>query len=402
MKRALLGATLALVTVASAAHADPTLTPTFVFDGDYRVDPHEVEGFDGLSFARAQMGARGDLSPTLSAAGLFDFAAGESVEVIDAWVDWHPNKQLSIAGGYLRSPLFPSARDELIERLPVPELGTMTRALWPGRSLGVSLRWRPDVAPIDVMLKVGNGSSALAGNDTNTPAADVRVDYVWGRTTTRVDYGRLDDAAERTNPWGIRAGAAAHFDNVDDRPGATGYTAGDYQFYRPAVVSGDRYVAEAHALVQYDALQLLIESGFTKEGRSATTTGDPTKPRTELTAVETYGIAGELSWMVTGDHRVAGAWPLAATSSNSWGAVELATRIERGTFGKCASAVAECTSSVETLDATVASGAVRWWMTPHVATTIAGYYYKWDAGPFDQMNVRSTWLVLARLTLSIR
>lgn len=395
----------ALVLAARTAHADsPTLTPIIVLDGDYRLDPHaDAEGFDGFDLARAQVGARGDLSSTVSAAALVDFAAGETVEIIDAWVDWHPRRSISFAAGYLRSPLFPSARDELVERLPVPELGTLVHALWPGRTIGVSARWRPDELPLDVMVKLGNGSQALSGNDTNKPAGDARVDYVWGRTTARVDYGTLRDVATRADDWGVRVGVGAHIDNVDDRPGATGYTAGGYQFYRPAVVSGNRYLAEAHALFQYDALQLLVEGGYTKEGRSATTSGDPTKPRTELTAVESYGVAGELSWMVTGDHRVAGAWPLDPALHQHWGgAVELAARLERATFGRCASATTECTTSVERLDADIASGAVRWWIRPEIAASVAGYYYKWDADPYDQPGVRSTWLALARLTLSIR
>ena len=317
-------------------------------------------------------------------------------------MSWRAVPGLELSGGYLRSPLFPSARDEFVERLPIPELGVLAHALWPGRAVGLSARWRPATLPLDIWFRAGNGSNFVSGNDTNYPAVDARVDYVLGRTRTEVNYGHVRNETTRGDLWGIRVGAAAHVDNVDDRPGATGYTASGYEFYRPAVVSGDRHVFEAHALVQYDAMQLLIEAGYTKEGRSQNVSGNPSD-RSPLTAVQSYGISSELSWMLTGDHRIAGAWPLDTKLKHELGAVEVAARVERVTFGHCATATVECTGTVEKLDANIASAAVHWCGSgPRWPPRSTGYYYAWDADPYDQPNVRSTWLVLARLTLSIR
>jgi hypothetical protein len=398
-----LAAVLLVAAAEVPAHADLSLSPTFVLDGDYRVAPHnDVETYDGFAFARAQAGARGDVSDDVTIAALFDFAAGETVTIIDAYAMWHATRELDLAGGYLRSPLFPSARDEFVERLPVPELGTVVRGLWPGRTIGASLRYRPVAAPIDVQVKLGNGSSAVGGNDTNKPAGDLRVDYVWGRTTAKVDYGRVRDGTPRPDTWGVRVGVGGHVDNVDSRPGASGFTASGYEFYRPAVVAGTRYLGEAHALVQDDAWQLLVEAGYTREGREMETNPDPTAPRTKLTSVDSYGIAGELSYMITGDHRIAGAWPLDRTLAHTLGAVEVAARVERGTFGSCATAAVECTSTVEKLDADVASAAVRWWVHPAIALSAAAYYYHWDAAAYDEPTVRSTYLLLGRMTVSFR
>jgi hypothetical protein len=71
-------------------------------------------------------------------------------------------------------------------------------------------------------------------------------------------------------------------------------------------------------------------------------------------------------------------------------------------FGNCVTATMECAMNVEQLATSSASLAVHWWIRPSVAVALAGYRYSWSADPYDQMGVRSTWLALARLTLSVR
>ncbi len=400
MNRAALAAA---IVGALAGVARAQLAPIAVIDGDYRVDPHEAEGFDGFDLARMQLGARGDLGTSLSATGLVDFANGESPTIIDAYVEWHPCRCLDLSAGYLRSPLFISARDEFVERLPVPELAATVTALWPARAVGLGARWRPDQAPIDVWARVANGANDVSGNDTNTPAFDGRIDYVVGRPTAHVSYGHLKEGS-RANDFGLRVGVGAHWDDVDDRPGAAGVTASGYQFYRPATVAGHRYVVEGHALAQYDALQLLVEGGYTREDRKGAVTADPSKPRPALDAVESYGVSAELSYMITGDHRIPGTWPRDPGRHHGTfdGALEVAGRAERVSFGHCATGAAECLTAVERLSANIASLAVRWWVRPETAVSLAAYSYHWDNDPFDQPGVRSTYLLLARLTLSIR
>ncbi len=393
MRRAALAAlACAPILVATAPAEAQTLSPTVVLEGDYRLYSHENEGFDGFAFSRLQLGAHGELGNTFYAAVLVDFVEEETPEVIDAYLNWKARPDLVLSGGYIRSPLFPSARDEYVERLAIPELSTVVGALWPGRSVGLAAHYSPEFLPIEAWARVGNGApDSLVTNDTDTPSADLRVDFVLGRPHAGM---------KRDFPWGLRVGIGGHVDRVDTRHGVTGTTASGYEFYLPATVSGNREVIEAHLLAQYESLQLDVEGGFAQEGRAKTVSGDPSTPREVLTAVQSDGISAELAWMITGDHRVAGTWPMQANDDH--GAVEVAARFESLALGRCAQATTECTTAVQAMDATVESAAVRWWFTPWAGASLAGYHYGYSADPFNQPGVRQSWLGLARLTLSLR
>ena len=210
MKRTI--AALAISSFAATAHAD-SLSPTLVFDGDYRLNAHtEVEGFDGLALARMQAGARADLTPDITTAGLVDFASGESPTIVDAFVSWR-NRGSRLSGGYLRSPLFPSARDEFVEQLPIPEepQRARPRRCGPGRAVRTVHALAPgDAAAGHLVSRRQRIGDFVSGNDTNYPAIDARVDYVIRRTRTEVNYGHDAQQKPRAATCGESGSVPAH------------------------------------------------------------------------------------------------------------------------------------------------------------------------------------------------
>ena len=46
--------------------------------------------------------------------------------------------------------------------------------------------------------------------------------------------------------------------------------------------------------------------------------------------------------------------------------------------------------------------AVRWWATGYLALALAGYHQHYDQGPLEEPDTHSSWLLLARATVSFR
>ncbi len=353
--------------------------PLLVGEIDYRVHSHQVEGEQGFALGRLRLGLDARPTPWLQAVGTIDWAL-EKPAVVDAVVVLSPADSVRVRLGFGKTPLFASARDVNIQALSIPELSLPVRAMWPGRDLGLEVQWAPRWLPLEGWVRVGNGSRSPLGNDNTAPALDARVDGLLGR-----------------DAWGLRVGAGVHAESAFDRAGIGGTTATGFLFYRPVPVSGGRWVAEAHALSWYGPLRLLVEAGGAREPRSRDTDGNPQTPREALPAIGARGASVEASWMVRGVRPHGRDWPEGPPGEGgTWGggAVELTARAEWLAVGLGA-------ADVTPGGARGGSAAIRWWTTPFLAVTAAGYWLRYDAPPLESPDRRDSWLVLSRVTVNL-
>ncbi|MBK8256179.1 MAG: hypothetical protein IPK82_26355 [Polyangiaceae bacterium] len=359
--------------------------PLFLSETDLRFDaPDRIEGEDGFALVRARLGARIDVGSWLSGVAQAEWAR-EKPALLDAYTELRPLKWLAIRVGASKTPLFAGARDEWVANLPIPERSMVVNAFWPGRDLGAELHLLPTPnLPIEAWVRAGNGSGAVLGNDNSDFAMDMRLDVALGRAIPTVGKNVF---------WGVRFGAGLHVDSVEDRPGVAGTTAGAFTFYRPPTVSGGRRVVEAHAVTWVGPVRVSGEFAFALESRGKDTDGNPDTPRVPLIATRSSGGGAEVAWMITGQRRVPGAWPV-DTPWNQWdfGALELAARVERLDLGVGA-------PDVTAGGATSGAVALRWWATNYAALSAAFYGYLYDRPPIEEPDRKDSWVTLLRLTL---
>ncbi len=370
--------------LASASAAAQTVTPVAIAELDYRRYAHEVEGFDGFSLARARLGLKAQLTPTLRAMIWGEWVLRETPYVLDAFVAWRFAPSWELTVGLSRSVLFQTGRIDAQEMLPIPERSTLVRALWPNRTLGVELWHHSTSLPLDAWLRIGNGTGTLYGNDTTLPTGEARVDFVLGRTR---------DGEHRDDRYGLRVGVGGSFGTVFDRAGIGLRTVSGFVFDRAPVVSGTRWLAEAHLLGNAGPVQLLVEAGFARESRERDDDGNAATPRVALPAVESGGVSTELSWMIVGAHRAPRVWP--GSGDRRWGAIEVAGRYER-IYTHAAAA------DVDPSGAHVGAASVRWWAPRWVTVGVAGYAYAYDRPPVEEPGETSSWVVMMRAGLSLR
>ncbi|APR77662.1 Hypothetical protein A7982_03009 [Minicystis rosea] len=360
--------------------------PIFVGEIDYRLHSiPDIEGESGFAANRLRLGARMGVSTWFSAAAQIELVNREHPVILDAMVAVRPTPAWEISFGASKTPLFSSARDEAIWALPVPELSMVARAFWPQYDVGLEVHRLPTPRlPIEGWLRIGNGSGSALGNDNRDYALDARLDVALGRARVGVPA---------TVPFGLRFGSGFHAELAEDRLGVGGTTPAGFAFYRPATVSGPRYLAESHLVAYAGPIKLTIEAALAKEGRTADTDGNPATPRAPQAPVLSKGGVVELGWMIFGPHRRHGAWPVdAAIGTWDWGGLELGVRAERLVLGRGA-------RDVQPGGATAGSAAIRWWTTSFLAASLAGYYTHYDAAPIEEPDRRSSWLGLFRVTV---
>ena len=368
------------------AQADPVVQPIAVLEADYRQTRDDFEGFGGFALAHVQLGLAVSMTDSVQAMGTLAYV-GEGINLSDTGVLVAPHPDLTISAGYFKSPLFSSAHDQFSERLAVPDLPMVVQALWPGRDLGVDAHWAPSVWPVEAWLRVGNGFDSSTGNDNSSVALSGRVDLA---------LGRAHASADPRETYGLRLGAGAHWDpKVDDRAAVTGKTATGFVFWRAPTVSESRTVLEGHALAQAGPVQASLEGGMAVEARSLDTDGNPSTPRVAQPALTAWGLAGELAWMVTGEHRSGADWPGGKPDATRLGALEVAARLERLKLGTGA-------ADVQSSGAWSASAAMRYWTRARLALSLAAYAYRFDVAPLETPGNTLTWLALARVTFSLR
>ncbi|RKH68540.1 hypothetical protein [Corallococcus llansteffanensis] len=376
MSRPLPFLALALVAAPAARAEGPRIVPTLVGEVDYRVHVDDLEGHNGFNLARFRLGARGEPVSWLSAVGTAEWAQ-EKPAIIDAYVDLTVIQGLRLSLGYAKTPLFPTARDQSIETLPVPELSLVTSAFWPRRDLGLEAQWMPTTLPLEGWLRVGNGSGSPLGNDNPQPSVDARLDVHAG---------------------GVRVGAGAHVEDAFDRPGIGGRLPQGFLFYRAPPVSGYRTVTEAHGRLDAGGVRVDVQAAAAWEHRSRDTDGNPATPRESLPTMSSQGLGVEASWVLRGKPREGAQWPQALAGVGSEGipsgSLEVAARFERLWLGR---------SAADVVPGGATGGAVsfHWWVTGFLGVGVAGYVDHYDTPPVEEPTRDWTYLALLRTTVSL-
>jgi phosphate-selective porin OprO and OprP len=403
---ALAGILLATAGVASRAHGDelgpnapsrsegidwPALvSPYFMMETDALVHSAEVEGENGFAIRRLRLGLDAHPLPWLRAVGIVEYAAAvePNVHIWEGYVDVNPWEPLHLSFGFRRTPLFHIAKDELFEAMSVPELPLAVRSFWPGVDLGLEAHYVPTRVPVEAWARVGNGSATPLGNNTDKLAFEGRVDLVLGRP-------RSPSRARET--FGLRLGAGGHVGTLENESGVEGSTAGDYVFYRPAVVNGLQSIVEAHVALWAGRATLDVEAGRVIEQRGTNATGSTTTPLTLLPSAQSWGGFVELAYMVWGTPRVPGGWPTSGpwNASLASGGVEIAGRFDYVALDQDAPGIVPG-------GAKGGEAALRWWVTSFLAVGVAGYYLRYDVGPVEEPTQKNSWLGLTRLTFSWR
>lgn len=341
----------------------------------------EAEGEAGFRLTRLYLGADAPLG-SARLLGVVNFA-GEHPAVLDASVGLDLGGPWSVVAGYGKTPLFASARDQSVETTPLPELSLSTRALWPGRDLGVELRVADPDLPVAVRARVGNGSGSPLGNDNPMLAADLRLDTSWGRAR---------QGAERAEAWGLLVGVGLHAEVAEDRLGATGETLSGFTFWRAPTISGPVWLGEAHAVGLVGPVQAIVEGGWLREGRSEDTDGDPDTAREALEPVVSAGGSAELAWMMTGQHRQPGGWP--ALGEDRLG-VEIAARGSRLMLGRG-------TEAIDDGGAWSGEAGARLWSPLGLALGLAGGVTAYDTPPLEEPEATLGWTAMLRVTGRVR
>ncbi len=365
----------------------PRIDPVVIGEFDLRLHSakDEAEGNDGFAMRRIDLGAYAILANWATVLADVEFANREGPIILDAFLSLRPLPWLEVNLGPTKTPLFSSAHDELTWMLPVPELPMSVQALWPGRDAGVEAHVLPsERLPLEAWFRVGNGSGAALGNDNSDFAVDGRLD---------VALGRARPGARASLPWGLRLGSGIHAKSVFDRPGVAGETADAFEFYRPVTVSGPETIAEAHAVLFAGPFKITAEGGQAHQSRAEDAAGSATGPVKSLPSVRSRGGYVEAAWMITGQHRVHGAWPVSnSIRSFLGGGVEVAARVDRLDLDRGA-------SDVVGGGGTMIGFSARWWATRFFALAVAGYHTQFDAPPVEEPTTVGTWLAISRLTI---
>jgi phosphate-selective porin OprO/OprP len=388
--RACLGAICVAAWVAApvAARADGALpvVPVLLGQFDFQGHPSWAEGGNGFSLTRMRLGAYSQPAPWVFAIAMVDFAdSDQKPQLKDAYAAVQPVDGLRLAVGYIKNPIFESARNEMDGTTPMPELSMPVAGLWPGRDLSFDVHYFPRRLPFEAWAHVGNGSESFLVNDNERLAYSVRLDAVAGRAHV---------GAPRSTPLGLRVGFGAHLDDTYDRDGVEGRIVNGYVFYQPPIVSGDRVILEAHALGYAGPVRALVEVGAAQESRLGDNSGNPSLPRPSLDPSVSRGGAAEVAWMVTGQHRLPGVWPVEGPAwPMSWQkvGVEVAARVERLDLAR------------ETRDVTAGGGtggalAATVWIGPLLSLAVAGYVYHYDVSSIEEPGTTSSWLLQSRAT----
>lgn len=345
-------------------------------EGVYR--PNEAEGESGLEVRRALLGMRWAPAPWAEVVSTINAVAVKPVPLLwDAHVILSHRSGLKAEVGHGQTPLFPSVQQPR-DTHPIPELSLTTAAFWPGRDTGLQLQLTNPHLPVEAWLRVGNGSGSPSGNDNPHLSADGRLDLVAGRA--RAPQGRA-------TPLGLRLGVGGHTEDAEDRAGITGTLPTGFVFWRAPTIHGPVQIAEGHLVALAGPLQLTAEGALAQESRARDTDGNPTTPREDLDAVRSQGGCLEVAWMLTGQQRLPGAWPLAGEAPG----LELSVRVERLSLGQGAEDVAPS-------GATSAEGALHLWLPEGIGAALWGGAARYDAAPLETPNSTSSWFLAARLS----
>lgn len=334
--------------------------------------PNEEEGNTGFAVRRMLLGVAWRPDGPFEGEASVNAVGDHGPTLWDATIGWR-NGPLSVHLGYAQAPQFPTVH-QTRDSGPLPELSLTAAAFWPGRDTGVEVRLAGTELPIDVRARVGNGSDSPLGNDNPMPSADGRADLVLGRA-------RSSDASDVA---GLRVGVGGHLEEAMDGPGIAGTLPTGFTFWRPPTVSGRVAMGEAHLIGSLGSVAWTTEAALSVEGRSIDDDGDPDTDRVRLDPVRAYGGTTELAWMVTGQRRVPGAWPVVDGLG-----VEVATRASRLVLGRGADDVAPGGAAL------IEAAAHLWWPSG-VGASLTGAWASYDEPPLEAPDVSRTGFVAVR------
>jgi phosphate-selective porin OprO/OprP len=356
--------------------------PTLLAELDYRVHAREVEGIDGFGLGRLRTGLVFDPAPWMSTVATIEWA-GEHPMVLDVFATLRAAEWLDVNVGWSKTPLFASFRYEPVAAMPFSSRSPVVNAFRVRRDVGVEAHLAPREVPIEAVVRVGNGSGSVLGNDTPLPAGYALVDLVLGRPWR--------GAAASERELGLRIGAAALVESVRDRDGIVGTTPLGFIYRRPIIVEGLRVVGEAHVIGYAGPLRLTIEGALAEEGRSRDDDGNPSTPRQPLPSLRSSGLTAELAWVLLGEPRRVGVAP-AVPSPWAGGALEVAARFDALWLGWGAGDVTPGGSTGGAL-------AVKWWPVDFLAATLEGYVTRYDVPPVELPGEHWSWGGILRLSL---
>ena len=383
---------------APAAERDPravfeavtkVVAPTVLLETDYRVFSDPSEGRSGLALGRARLGLR--LRPTdwLTAVGTAEFIGPDGPYLLDGYARFDATPWLQITVGYSKPPLFASFRHESITAVPMPVRSAVVNEMRVRRDVGVEARFAPRRIPIEAIVRVGNGSTALRGDEDPTPAGYAALDLVLGRAWVGGDERGLG----RT--LGLRLGGAAMVDSQSEHATIAGATPLGFVYSPGIAVTGLRVIATAHVIAYAGPVRLVVEGGFAQEGREDDPDGDPSTPPVALDPVRSWGLTGELLWTIRGGWREVGGRPgVASVLARPWdgGVVELAARADRFWLGYGAVELART-------GGTTGSLGLKWWPTPFLALAGYGEATRFEISPIDTPDRLWGWAAMIRASL---
>lgn len=339
-----------------------TFHPIAMIDNKFTFVPAEAEGMGGFEVRRLYLGFRWEpLSWVAGTASINGFGGEHGPTVLDAGIRVHPKGIISFNIGYGKTPLFISAHDISVETLPVPELSIVARSFWPGRATGAEVHLEGPDLPVEAWFRLGSIPEL---------AMDGRVDLVLKA--------------------GLRAGVGIHLSHTEDHPGLSGENPTGFSFWRAPTVSGKMQTVEGHVQGGMGPVQLTFEGAFASEGRSEDTDGNPETPRVSLDALQSWGASGEVAWMVTGQKRISGPWPVVGDKIG----IEVAGRAERLSLGQ---------GAVDTVAGGATGGelAVHLWHPAGWGSAISGGWLQYDVAPIEEPGVTHSWFVAANATLRL-
>jgi len=308
------------------------LQPVLLTEFDHRSYPSELEGFSGFALGRFRPGLTLTpvMYPWLRAAANIEFTGNHPPNIIDAFVRMKAASWAEFTVGYSPLPLFPSVLYEPVMRMPFPDVSPVVAAFRIERDAGVDIHILPESLPIAAWLRVSNSTIAPLANENSSLAYSGALNLVLGRAR----LGRTAD----TDFWGLRLGGAMLYKNSADRDGIYGQTAMGFVYSKPVTVDGKRLVAESHAIVYAGPLRFTVEGAFANESRSFDDDGNPLTPRKPLAAMQSYGLAAEIAWVIFGKPRGVGVQPQASNRGDGTifdgHALELAARYDRLWLGR--------------------------------------------------------------------
>lgn len=352
--------------------------PSLILEADARKFSDEFPGSEGFALGRARLGLRGRPLPWLGFVMTVDFI-GERPGLLDADLLVRPVEGVVINVGYAKTPLFASFNLEPVYAMPLPDRSPVVVAFRNRRDLGVGILVARREVPLELRLRVGNGSSELAVDQGPQIAGYGALDLVLGRAR-RGHAGEL---------LGLRLGVAGLVEHAAERPGIQAIHPLRYAYTSPVPIAGLRSVAQAHLIGYAGPARLLIEGAIARETQAPDPEGDPAAdgPRPGSWS---GGLSAELAIVALGLAREVGLPPAAQPGPWRGGALELSARSDWLTVNRGV-------ASQEPGGSLGGALGIRWWPIDLLSLTLAGYGLRYTTEPLGQPDQQQSWGVILRL-----